>query len=189
MFCWVFRVQGFHNNRCKRTDALVVSSGLTVCFALTAPSHGPTKPQICFFLSLLGFDLYFNQISEFPPVSVFYLGCNTAPSEMPGDFGICWNHLSSFCSYLWCSGCLLWLICGWSFVFWSEFSFRKWSKDCFKTLQWNSQTRHWVLEKYVHLIFCFALRSWLKSKYFIGWFILTFQHLTKILLPEGCSHL
>uniref|UniRef100_A0A3Q2UMF6 Histone deacetylase 8 n=1 Tax=Fundulus heteroclitus TaxID=8078 RepID=A0A3Q2UMF6_FUNHE len=38
-----FPVQGFHNRLCTRTDALVVSHGLTVCFALTPLSHGPSK--------------------------------------------------------------------------------------------------------------------------------------------------
>lgn len=39
----LYGVQGFHNSRCKRTDALVVRPGRRVCFALMAQSHGPTN--------------------------------------------------------------------------------------------------------------------------------------------------
>lgn len=50
VFRWIFSVQGFHNNRCEWTDALVVRPGLRVCFALMAPSHRQTNSlEMCFF--------------------------------------------------------------------------------------------------------------------------------------------
>lgn len=65
-FCWVLRVQGFHNSHCKRTDALVVRPGLRVCLALMALSHGPK-------LTCSGFNFWLNPLSGFPPVSFFQL--------------------------------------------------------------------------------------------------------------------
>lgn len=101
-FCWVFRVQGFHNRHCEWTDALVVRPGLRVCFALMALTHGPTYSlKICFFnWRSLVLTSGWTHFSGFPPVFFFFLhwlvlfhGIGPTLQEMPGVFGIRWNHL------------------------------------------------------------------------------------------------
>lgn len=124
-FCWVLRVQGFHNSRCERTDALVVRPGLGVCLALMALSHGLK-------LTCSGFNFWLNPLFGFPPVSVFSIGwCQVLP-EMPGAFGICWNNLSCFFILFFfflqvgeAQAVLAeaWLICGSSSVLCITFSF------------------------------------------------------------------
>lgn len=100
--CWVFRVQGFHNRHCEWTDALVVRPGLRVCFALMALTHGPTYSlKICFFnWRSLVLTSGWTHFSGFPPVFFFFLhwlvlfhGIGPTLQEMPGVFGIRWNHL------------------------------------------------------------------------------------------------
>lgn len=101
------RVQGFHNSPCKWTDALVVRPGLRVCFALMALSHGPTNSlEICFFnwralvltsswTHSLDFHLFL-LFFFFSYWLVLFHGIGPTLHEMPGAFGICWNHLRIF---------------------------------------------------------------------------------------------
>lgn len=140
-FCWVFRVQGFHNRHCEWTDALVVRPGLRVCFALMALTHGPTYSlKICFLnWRSLVLTSGWTHFSGFPPVFFFFLhwlvlfhGIGPTLQEMPGVFGIRWNHLWLLIFFLyscwWGPG---WLICGSSSVFCLTFSFCTWTRpDC-----------------------------------------------------------
>lgn len=132
------RVQGFHNSPCKWTDALVVRPGLRVCFALMALSHGPTNSlEICFFnwralvltsswTHSLDFHLFL-LFFFFSYWLVLFHGIGPTLHEMPGAFGICWNHLRIFfsCSCWWGPGCPVevWRICGFSSVFCITFLF------------------------------------------------------------------
>lgn len=139
-FCWVFRVQGFHN-RLKWSDALVVKPGPWVCFALMALSHNPASSleMLCSALGLtsawtysLYFHLFFFHVGRF-----CFHRIGPASLEMPGSFGICWNHLWLF---LFMSARprlhfnQVSLICGSSSVFGLTVSFCAWTPPTVKPL-------------------------------------------------------
>lgn len=123
-FCWVFRVQGFHNSRCEWTDALVVRPGLRVCFALMALSHGPTNTlEIHFFnwralvltsdwTHSLDFHLFFffSHIGWFCFMELVWLCMNCQEPLVFAE--IIWGFFPPFCSCWWGTACPVevWLI-------------------------------------------------------------------------------